>query len=552
MKKFIAFLCVLALLAGVLPAAFADASTIDLEGYVDLNPISGVVFQKIRGENYYRLLDADGNQLTPDNARYTEMSFRSGSPLVRVEAESADGVHRKGLLDANGKEIMPCIYADIEFISDRWQAGVVLTPSSSNNKDYTFTNYSTNAKSYYRVSKVDFYLDGVYAGSLDRDHCDMSNYITAYGAYLRIRDQKGKYTYYDQTLTPSPRQDENAYGEFDDDYRNGKYFYYHNGSGQQAFVPDCTLDPADLEDPYLYDKGVLYDIRGNVIAETARKYEYVRDFVNGYAQVKLDGKVGLINEKGEEIIPPEYNELCLKYDDEPSAGFFSAVKDGKFGFLDLEGNITCDFVYSESVAKIQTPFAFVKDLTGSIIVVSAAAGELPTRYTEEVSNYIGAPVLAVKNETGQNGVIDLYGNMLIPFTDDYSSFTISKDGTVILGYGGYGHPYTLWHYEVPLAPESLNAAAGQENKDVPDDGSWTCENGHEGNTGKFCTECGASKPEPIDDGTWTCENGHEGNTGKFCTECGAPKPEADGPWTCPNGHEGNTGKFCSECGAPKA
>ena len=56
------------------------------------------------------------------------------------------------------------------------------------------------------------------------------------------------------------------------------------------------------------------------------------------------------------------------------------------------------------------------------------------------------------------------------------------------------------------------------------DESWTCENGHAGNTGKFCTECGAPKPEPVDDGTWTCENGHEGNTGKFCSECGAPKP----------------------------
>ena len=29
----------------------------------------------------------------------------------------------------------------------------------------------------------------------------------------------------------------------------------------------------------------------------------------------------------------------------------------------------------------------------------------------------------------------------------------------------------------------------------------------------------------IDDGTWTCENGHAGNTGKFCSECGAKKPE---------------------------
>ena len=52
--------------------------------------------------------------------------------------------------------------------------------------------------------------------------------------------------------------------------------------------------------------------------------------------------------------------------------------------------------------------------------------------------------------------------------------------------------------------------------------------------------------------TWTCpECGTEGNTGKFCNECGAKKPaEDDGTWTCPEcGTEGNTGKFCEECGA---
>lgn len=52
---------------------------------------------------------------------------------------------------------------------------------------------------------------------------------------------------------------------------------------------------------------------------------------------------------------------------------------------------------------------------------------------------------------------------------------------------------------------------------------------------------------------WTCPAcGAKGNTGKFCTECGAKKPEGDGSWTCPQcGHQGNTGKFCTECGAKK-
>ncbi len=49
---------------------------------------------------------------------------------------------------------------------------------------------------------------------------------------------------------------------------------------------------------------------------------------------------------------------------------------------------------------------------------------------------------------------------------------------------------------------------------------------------------------------WTCSCGAVGNTGKFCTECGAPKPDQETGWTCACGTV-NKGKFCSECGRPK-
>ncbi len=57
--------------------------------------------------------------------------------------------------------------------------------------------------------------------------------------------------------------------------------------------------------------------------------------------------------------------------------------------------------------------------------------------------------------------------------------------------------------------------------------------------------------EGIDNACPQC--GHEGNTGKFCSECGAKQSSAsDNSWTCPQcGHEGNTGNFCDECGAKK-
>ena len=54
-----------------------------------------------------------------------------------------------------------------------------------------------------------------------------------------------------------------------------------------------------------------------------------------------------------------------------------------------------------------------------------------------------------------------------------------------------------------------------------------------------------------DGGEWTCTDcGQAGNTGNFCSNCGAARPSAD--WTCTTcGQTGNTGNFCSNCGAGK-
>ncbi|MBQ8835218.1 MAG: SPFH domain-containing protein [Oscillospiraceae bacterium] len=76
---------------------------------------------------------------------------------------------------------------------------------------------------------------------------------------------------------------------------------------------------------------------------------------------------------------------------------------------------------------------------------------------------------------------------------------------------------------------------------------WKCSCGAE-NTGKFCVECGASRPAE----GWTCACGSV-NKGKFCPECGAKKPAAAPLYRCDKcGWEPadpkNPPKFCPECG----
>lgn len=103
--------------------------------------------------------------------------------------------------------------------------------------------------------------------------------------------------------------------------------------------------------------------------------------------------------------------------------------------------------------------------------------------------------------------------------------------------GGFHGQNTVQPTAQPVQPQP---ATPQSNA------GWTCSCGNV-NTGKFCSNCGASQPTPQPSASWTCSCGNV-NTGKFCSNCGTPQPSPE--WTCSCGTI-NNGKFCSNCGSQR-
>ena len=557
MKKWCAMLlAAMLLLALAVPAMSAPAKA---EGYTehvlvgasygDLNAETNTFAYSVSGSRYYQLVDANGAVLVPESAGYVTMTSRTGYKCYKVEVESTDGVHDEGIIDGyDGHVVVPAKYADIIMISDRWFGGVTLVPSSAEDKDYTFTNYSSDEKQYFRIDHTDFYFDGTFVGSLTRNEFG-GGYPSALGAYIKLKDIEGHEAFYDSHLVKATVEDD-WLTEFMEDYDDNGLYHIHMPSGQRAFEPGCTLSADDVSNPYLYQDQKIYDLQGNVVGSTDKDLGYSLRFENGYARVRYNSKYGVIDPQGNEVVPPVYDDVSYNG---VVYGHVGVVKDGKFGYVDLNGNVTCDFTYVADAVKDKGAFGVIQNLDGGYTVLTAGAGELSERFAEVDAGYGSNYTFIAKNAEGKTAIIDMYGNVLLPYTAEYKYIYVSFDGTLAAVKPEKGD-MKLLHFDIDpnsaAAPAQEAPAQPEQAQPGADSAASAAQSVISGLLSGMKGEAPAAAPAADAEG-WTCENGHAGNTGNFCTECGASKPEPAKPAVCPNcgaSLEGIEAKFCPNCG----
>ena len=248
------------------------------------------------------------------------------------------------------------------------------------------------------------------------------------------------------------------------DYKNGfivknaeSKFGVIKSDGQIAL--ECKYEGIDN----ILDNG-KYIVKENgtwkVVAEDGTTYlegkvSNITSMENGCVIVIENGKYGVINIADEIKIPSEYEDLAYMFEDK-----YIAKKDGKFGIINTNNETVVDFKYSEIKYNKTTDYIKAKNENGTYdymtrdLSVKLTAGEETVfngfisinngneiKYynykLEEKSNkdVYTANTLFIKKENGKYGFIDKDGKTIVEAKyddateqNDYGYVAVKKDG----------------------------------------------------------------------------------------------------------------------------
>ena len=554
----------------------------------------------------YVMMDSKGNVISAEysymeNCSYMEnWEIKDEFVLVYADKDKREGINYHGLLNKDGKEIIPPIYGYIKVVSEKWQIGINLEEVAES-QDYFRKDYHTNK--YYDAVSADIYYEETYIGTLDAEAYVANFLVEAFGDYLRVGGKEKYYHFYNNKLELSPLEswgsrlvDTSGYKDYGDefflDYFNGERAYYHSGTGQIAYVPECTLTAEEVRQSYLYVESwednatYVLDLQGKVVATLSTpdgiwlekigdKLEYVKKYDRNAE------KYGILNFNDEEIFPAIYDRISCSEEVVKKYGIFSAELDGKFCYLNaVSGKQVCEAKYPYDYGDYHTYCLAKHD--GIITVISGLAGELPGEY-QKVDGQYGSYAFIGRDSSNQTTLVDIEGHTLIPYDPNYIVEDVSHDGTVALVKTRTG--YRIYSFDdepedesavqeglektadIQEETEAVNAGYNEEEtvdeaqnetetvnaaQNEPEDGN---ESLPAAEAASITPASGEAAPAPFESQggkgeTWTCSNGHAGNTGGFCPECGEARLVP--PMECPECHivfpEGVEYKFCPNCG----
>ena len=423
MKKMVSLMLVLMLTLCALPAALAEEAVLlwEADSIYELKGLTDAV--KVSKGRQSSVVTLSGEVIVaPAEYAYLQSTDLGIAPDCFVFATDG-GLNNLMVIDREGNVITADLYGDVKPISANWLRCAVM--SETTGADYDFKAFSGNKR--YIADRYDLYYipTRTCVAQLTRDQ--YSNAQERNG-YLFLQDDAGVVRLYDASFqeveVSIPFR---AFTEcsFKAVVNGDAYDVVSRITGQtiatgySSYVSNCSEDLLAVR---ANNYTGLMDHQGNLVLPT----EY--DIINfnrdtGLYKLRRDSLVGVYDPAAGALIPCEYSDLLGKTVVGDTT-YYCMVADGKVGYVNQNGEVTCAFGYDRNAVKVLGCSMFIKDEAGAITLISAdgqattLAGVTDTRSLPDASQ---GRYVCVQNADGQWGIVNWHGEVVFDFCSKYSS-----------------------------------------------------------------------------------------------------------------------------------
>jgi hypothetical protein len=172
------------------------------------------------------------------------------------------------------------------------------------------------------------------------------------------------------------------------------------------------------------DHTAYFDKEGNEVLPFSNKYETWGNFTEGLARVRIHGKWGFINKKGQEVIHPQFH-----YTEEFSNGRAIVRNEaGMHGAIDMYGNLVIDYRFTV-LANFVRGYARFGDLNTWGLIDKAGNIVVPQQYISIGTVYNKqVTVQVLEGEEYKEGLLTIGGDVEWNHNLDYiNEFNVKKE-----------------------------------------------------------------------------------------------------------------------------
>ena len=281
--------------------------------------------------------------------KYAKIKVNSSSTIINIET---------------GKEVFRYTLSDINVLDNN----VFYIKQENGNNNYFVINndkviYETTNYKRLRIEDLD---SNIALGIKENTKID---YINLTNGEIINTDDDIEYSYSDGVI---------VYKKYDFELKKEIYTIY-TPNKTLGTISDIKLNDTKYKNDYMKvktenDKYIFINKKGKII--TKKEYDYASDFdKNGYAIVSNDNSIGVINSKGEEIIPLKYDETILMDDvlfntikNNTKKELFIVKQNEKYGILDSKGNVVIKPIY-DGFDVITTKYPIIEGIYNNEIII---------------------------------------------------------------------------------------------------------------------------------------------------------------------------------------